>query len=328
MFVSSLGFFDHVALSKVPSSGSIVTQEYSFLAEPRASTIVFPSYTLLLCPSMMRFKLKKFNALPGPSCHPHLLGDLTIPPLNMIVLPLPVAVHALLQALPQSMIYSNIKMTVGSATSDADDDAFPLTPNSKQSNGECRIADTSAEAESPTASHSPENQYNNAFPTHSRASSSESRHILDKLMDNITNKGTTSESIDQEVKETYLKHMGRLNAISLHLNVRVLEAIRERERMLYFASCWDVALFERRKDVAAFESETSKANFCVVEQDLRSVLDILAKYLSSPCDAATDGRHLAVTHESKRRCIRRADSALALAKHHGSLMEEKCFADN
>jgi hypothetical protein len=111
--------------------------------------------------------------------------------------------------------------------------------------------------------------------------------------------------------------MGQLSANSFHLSIRVLEAIRERERMLYFASCWDVALFERQKDFAAFERELSKTNFLVVERELGTVLDILAQRLSSPRGLATDGRHLAAVCDNNMRSIRRADDVLAFVKNHG-----------
>lgn len=114
-----------------------------------------------------------------------------------------------------------------------------------------------------------------------------------------------------------MKQMGQLSASSFHLSIRVLEAVRERERMLYFASCWDVALFERQKDFAACERELSKTNFLVVERELGTVLDILAQRLSSPRGLATDGRHLAAVRENNRRSIRRADDVLAFVKDHG-----------
>jgi hypothetical protein len=122
-----------------------------------------------------------------------------------------------------------------------------------------------------------------------------------------------------------LKHLGQLNARSFHLNIRVLEAIRERERMQYFASCWDVAIFERLKDVAAFDCEASKNNFRVVEQELRMVLDVVSQRLSSSCEPLKDGRLLDDVCENNRRCIRRADDVLASVKHSGNLTE-KCLA--
>jgi hypothetical protein len=97
----------------------------------------------------------------------------------------------------KSTIYSNLQMTGGSATDDADD-AFPWTPNSKKSDVKCRIANSPVGAEFPTASRSPGTQYSDTFLIHTRASSSEGRHALDKLMNDITHEGT-SESIDPEV---------------------------------------------------------------------------------------------------------------------------------
>ncbi|KAG2749568.1 hypothetical protein P692DRAFT_20731547 [Suillus brevipes Sb2] len=218
---------------------------------------------------------------------------------------------------PSSPSLVSVTGSAASATSDADDIVFPLTPNSKKSTGECRIANTSLEAESPLTSHSPGDQPNDPFLSYSQASPPYGVRVLDKMIGNIIHSEGTSESVKQEDKESYLKQMGQLSANSFHLSIRVLEAIRERERMLYFASCWDVALFERQKDFAAVECELLKTNFLVVERELGTVLDILGQRLSSPRELATDGRHRVAVRENNMRSIRRADDVLAFVRNHG-----------
>ncbi|KAG1858932.1 hypothetical protein F4604DRAFT_1930978 [Suillus subluteus] len=215
-------------------------------------------------------------------------------------------------------------MTAASATSDGDDDMFPLTPNSKHSTGECHIADTSVEAGFPTANHSPgpENQHNDPFLSYSRASSSQGAHVLHKIIDNIVCDQGTSQSVEQKDKETYLKQMEQLGANSFHLVICVLEAVRERECMFYFAACWDIAVFERQKDVTAYACETSKANFLMVKQELRSVLDILAQRLLLPCATIVDDRHLVAARDNNMRSIQRADDVLAFVKSHGNPVGE------
>lgn len=109
-------------------------------------------------------------------------------------------------------IYSNIKMTAASAASDADDMVFPLTPNSKKSTGQCRIANTSLEAESPLTSHSPEDQLDDTdtFLSYSQASPSRSTRFLDKMIGNIIYNEGTSESVEQQVGSN-LMHLSKLS---------------------------------------------------------------------------------------------------------------------
>jgi hypothetical protein len=95
---------------------------------------------------------------------------------------------------------SNIRMTVPSTTSDAE---FPRTPSSNRSSGVCRIAYTSAEAESRTPSPSPENQYTDAFRSN-YSSSPEDERMFDGFLDNINRDQSTTVDIEQKVGTNFI----------------------------------------------------------------------------------------------------------------------------
>ncbi|KAG2126961.1 hypothetical protein DEU56DRAFT_758775 [Suillus clintonianus] len=225
---------------------------------------------------------------------------------------------------------SLLSMT-GSATSTTSDaeDKYPLTPNSKGSGGACRIANTSEGVGSPTPSHSTENQHSDAPPPDGWINSSEDHRVLDRLLNNIVCDQGISEIVEQKVKDAYLRHLGRLNANYFHRVIHLLEAIRERERMRYFVSCWDIAVVQRWEAVAVSASDTSKSDFVMVERELGMVLDILSQRLSLPRVPPTDSdsQHLLTARDNDRRSVRRADDVLGFLQAHAPPME-KCLVDH
>ena len=66
--------------------------------------------------------------------------------------------------------------------------------------------------------------------------------------------------------------MTQLPASTFHGILRYLEAIRERQRMRYYTSCWDLAVVQRREAVALSAHDISKSDFLVVEQELQLVM--------------------------------------------------------
>ncbi|KAG2147494.1 hypothetical protein DEU56DRAFT_929124 [Suillus clintonianus] len=208
-----------------------------------------------------------------------------------------------------------------SATSTTSDPEFPLTPNSNRSSGVCRISHPSVEAASPTPSPSPEDQHSDASRPH--YSSSYEERIFDGLLDNLNCDQGTSESTEQQkVMEAYSRHLGQLSASSFHSIIRYLEAVRERQRMRYYTSCWDVVVVQRREAVALSARDKSESDFHAVERELRFVLDILSQRLSLPNETTEDSQDIAAARDKDRISISRTDTVLATLKSRANHMDD------
>lgn len=217
---------------------------------------------------------------------------------------------------PSPLSPSSVNGT-GSGASTTSDAEFPRTPKSNCSiSGICRIADTSAEAGSPTPCPSPENQqHSDVFRPH-YSSWSEDERDFDGLLDDLNRDQGTMKDIEQKMMETYLRHVGKLNASSFNCIIRYLEAIRERRRMRYYTSCWDVAVVQRREAVALSVRDQSKSDFLAVERELRLILGILAQRLSLPRATAADSQGFAAVRDKDRISIQQTDTLLATFKDH------------
>lgn len=216
---------------------------------------------------------------------------------------------------PPSPSSVSVAESVPSTTSDAE---FPRTPSSNRSSGVCRIAYTSAEAESRTPSPSPENvlnQYTDAFRSN-YSSSPEDERMFDGFLDNINRDQSTTVDIEQKAMEAYMRHIGTLDANTFHSIVRYLEAIRERQRMRYYTSCWDVVVVQRREAVALSTRDKSKSDYLAVDQELQLILDILAHRLSLPRQTDGDGQYVTAARDNAKVSIRQTDTVLATFKSH------------
>jgi hypothetical protein len=116
--------------------------------------------------------------------------------------------------------------------------------------------------------------------------------------------------------EAYMRHIGTLDANTFHSIVRYLEAIRERQRMRYYTSCWDVVVVQRREAVALSTRDKSKSDYLAVDQELQLILDILAHRLSLPRQTDGDGQYVTAARDNAKVSIRQTDTVLATFKSH------------
>lgn len=113
-----------------------------------------------------------------------------------------------------------------------------------------------------------------------------------------------------------MRHIGTLDGNTFLSIIRYLEAIRERQRMRYYTSCWDVVVVQRREEVALFTRDKSKSDYLAVDQELRIILDTLARRLSLPRQTDGDGQYVAVARDNAKVSIRQIDTVLATFKGH------------
>jgi hypothetical protein len=107
----------------------------------------------------------------------------------------------------------NIKLTAAAGSSDisdAEDDNFPLTPQSKQSNGGLYVANPSESAQagvgSPTPSRSTcDMDFTNAFYPHPMITSFEDQHHFDRFLGRPANAEQSLEDISQKVGRIFNK---------------------------------------------------------------------------------------------------------------------------
>jgi hypothetical protein len=116
--------------------------------------------------------------------------------------------------------------------------------------------------------------------------------------------------------DAYMRHIGTLDGNTFLSIIRYLEAIRERQRMRYYTSCWDVVVVQRREEVALFTRDKSKSDYLAVDQELRIILDTLARRLSLPRQTDGDGQYVAVARDNAKVSIRQIDTVLATFKGH------------
>lgn len=116
--------------------------------------------------------------------------------------------------------------------------------------------------------------------------------------------------------DAYMRHIGTLDGSAFLSIIRYLEAIRERQRMRYYTSCWDVVVVQRREEVALSTRDKSKSDYLAVDHELRIILDTLAHRLSLPRQTDGDGQYVAVARDNAKVSIRQTDTVLATFKGH------------
>jgi hypothetical protein len=103
-----------------------------------------------------------------------------------------------------------------------------------------------------------------------------------------------------------------------------LEAVRERKRMCYFASCWEVAESERREALVLLLREESKVDYMNADQDSRYLLDIFCRRfnLSLPSyDSSTNTADLIGVRNGGKRSLHRTDAQLAILTGRANAVE-------
>ncbi|KAG1723493.1 hypothetical protein EDB19DRAFT_1916053 [Suillus lakei] len=190
--------------------------------------------------------------------------------------------------------------TTGSAvntTSDADDDIFPLTPNSKSSfcvanngaglhNPGCSpesehddfVANSLSSGAGPqTLSCPPESKHGDLL--HCRTTSFEDQWLFDRLSGRSVD-FSTSEVISEKVKDVYIDTLQELSTTSFQYVIHYLEAIHEHHRMLYHTACWEVSEHARQEALAHSMCEDSKQDYLKAEQEVQFLLEILGRCLA------------------------------------------------
>ncbi|KAG1723546.1 hypothetical protein EDD22DRAFT_961959 [Suillus occidentalis] len=140
----------------------------------------------------------------------------------------------------------------GSAT---DDDTFPLTPNSKGSLCEPNSLFNGIE---PQARYSPPSEYCNPPICTTQF---EDQCLFDRLQGRPLEVNDSSDTINDVVKDMYLKILGNLSTNSFVCAIQYLEAVCECHCMSYHAAGWEISEYERRKALARSMCEDSRNNF-------------------------------------------------------------------
>ncbi|KAG1820001.1 hypothetical protein DFJ58DRAFT_739364 [Suillus subalutaceus] len=179
---------------------------------------------------------------------------------------------------------SPLVSTTGSAagtTSDADDDIFPLTPNSK---GSSFVTNNGAGLQT---LHCPESECGD--PPHRRSTSFEDQYLFERLSGRSVDSNDRSETISERAKAAYMNTLQQLSPTSFQCVIHYLEAVRERHRMLYHAACWEVSECARWEALARSMHEDLKKDYVNAEQEVRFLLEIL-------------GQRMALTHHPVANC--------------------------
>lgn len=96
--------------------------------------------------------------------------------------------------------------------------------------------------------------------------------------------------------------------------IHYLEAVRERKRMCYYASCWRVAEAQRREALSVSMREESQA-----ERAVRWLVDTFAQRLSLPLyDSTADATYATTIRDGDRRSLRSTDTQLSILKDHAT----------
>ncbi|KAG1866786.1 hypothetical protein F4604DRAFT_1927753 [Suillus subluteus] len=125
--------------------------------------------------------------------------------------------------------------------SDAEDDNFPLTPQSKQSHNACHVASPSTGVRSPTPNRSSKVDDTNTFSLYPMITSFEEQHHFDRFLGRPVNDPHSLETISQQVQDIYCSHIGRLSVKSVCCAVHYKEAAREQKRMRWYTARWEAA---------------------------------------------------------------------------------------
>lgn len=94
------------------------------------------------------------------------------------------------------MIVANTSST---SASDAEDDNFPPTPQSKQSCGACYVVKPSDGIGSPTPNHIPKIDNTTAFSLHPMITTFEEQHYFDRFLGRPVNEEESLENVSQRV---------------------------------------------------------------------------------------------------------------------------------
>lgn len=114
--------------------------------------------------------------------------------------------------------------------------------------------------------------------------------------------------------------MTQLPASTFHGILRYLEAIRERQRMRYYTSCWDLAVVQRREAVTLSARDKTKSDFLAVERELQFVMTVLSERLSLCRDTIADSQNLAATRDNDKISVSCTDNILATLKSQMDVM--------
>ncbi|KAG1750698.1 hypothetical protein EDB19DRAFT_1904110 [Suillus lakei] len=211
--------------------------------------------------------------------------------------------------------------TTGSAntTSDADDDIFPLTPNSKSS---FCVANDGAGPHNPGCS--PESEHDNFVANSlSNGAGLQTLSCPPKSEHGRSVNFSTSEVISKKVKDAYMGTLQELSTTtSFKYIIHYLEAIRERHHMLYHAACWEVSEHTRWKALTRSMREDSKQDYLKAEQEVWFLLEILGRHLALSTHPVVN--YSAEFHDNSRTSVCWTDAVLIIL--NGA--KEMCPADN
>ncbi|KAG1759545.1 hypothetical protein EDD22DRAFT_955751 [Suillus occidentalis] len=226
-----------------------------------------------------------------------------------------------------SLVFTTGSATAANTASDADDDAFPLTPNSKSS---LHFASKGAGLQNPgyspeskrddSVAHSPSNGVEPQIPSypaesehgdlpHCRTTSFEDQRLFDRLAGRSVDLNA-SETVSKMVKDAYMSTLQDLSSASFQCVIQYLEAVRERHRMLYHAACWEVSEHARWEALARSMREDLKTNFLKAEQEVRFLLELFSHRLNLSGHPAA--QYSAEFCDENRASICRADAVLVI----------------
>ncbi|KAG1818419.1 uncharacterized protein BJ212DRAFT_1298539 [Suillus subaureus] len=205
-------------------------------------------------------------------------------------------------------------MTVATSStnvSDAEDDNFPLTPQSKQSCGACYVANPSAGIASPTPNRSPKIDNTDAFSLYPTITSFEEQHYFDRFLGRPVNDEHSLEKVSQRVQDIYSSHIGRLSADSVRCAIHYKEAVRERKRMRWYTARWEVAEVQRLHTLLLSLRDESETEFIMADRESRWLLDILIQQQTLPATTA-QAEYAAATCDNDKKSFLLADAELAI----------------
>jgi hypothetical protein len=211
-----------------------------------------------------------------------------------------------------------MKTMAAGTTSDADDDIFPLTPNSKSSSFVVN------DGVGPQTLHYPESERGDL--PHRRTTSFEDQCLFERLSGRSVDVNDTSEAISEkvgivsntsissddvrhiQVKDAYTNTLQGLSPASFQCAIHYMEAVRERHRMLYYAACWEVSEHARREALARSMREDSKKDYMKAEQEVRFLLEILGQRVALTRHPVANCS--AEVRDNSRTSVRRTDAVL------------------
>ncbi|KAG2062919.1 hypothetical protein BDR04DRAFT_1164464 [Suillus decipiens] len=200
----------------------------------------------------------------------------------------------------------SLSVTVDSMDSDADEDIFPITPDSKHSCPTHRF--TSAEADSPTPSRSTFNDNDLDLP-HTLPSVDKDHgdnNSVGGSLVNVDKPNNNSRSQPDIDKFTLLKRMEVLSPKAKRFVVRYKEAVRERKRMRFFATLWKREEIKRLDSLYDTICEDLECDLTTAEEECR--------FLSNTLSDRPNVQHLNALREDDKKSLRRADAELIMLR--------------